>query len=207
MSTATMAHYEAIERPENLWGGRGGQFYRIVPVKGAKAQGIISVGMTSQCVTDSYGPGGRPVQVSAPVMWVDLSPARMDHHGKCGSEREALVINGKTYDARFGARVEFLPAAANDHRSQYYPLLTVGHRRYVVDVRFDSWDAFTDAARKVLTDVLLAIAMEYVTGERWHGQRVKDAEYKVERAQADFDSASEKLAVAQDRLVTVKAEK
>ena len=118
-----VADYQQVTRPD-LWGGRNGTSYRLTPVKGARVDGTVYVGMTSHEADDYSAGRPRPVKVDRPAMWVDLSQSYADRRGGVSPEREPISVNGKAYDARYGARVEFLPARDNDHRAQYYPLVT-----------------------------------------------------------------------------------
>ena len=195
------ASYTPVTRTD-LWCGREGTFYAI---NGARIDGTVYVGMTSH-ETQDYS-GDRSVKVHAPSMWVDLSPSRADAHGGVSSEREPITVNGKVYDARFGARVEYLPAAADDHRAQYYPIAVVDGRRYLVSVRFDSWDGLTDSARKMIGDVLQAIAAEYVTDARWHAQRVSEATYARDRALEKVIGAEAELARLQAVLDAIESDR
>jgi hypothetical protein len=210
MNTSAVASYQQVTRPD-LWNGRDGTFYRLTPVKGARVDGTVYVGMTSH-ETDDYSAGRpRPVKVDCPAMWVDLSPSLADTRqyggrviSSVGSEREPITVNSKVYDARFGARVEFLPASKNDHRAQHYPLATVGGRVYLISARFDSWDGITDSARDVLRAVITAIAAEYVTDARWHAQRISSAEYQVSRRTEDCDKAQKELDAAVAELAAIR---
>lgn len=201
-----IADYELTSRPD-LW-NRGGasSFFRITAVKGARVDGTIAVGMTSHDVDDWSRGSGRPHKVNAPAMWVDLSPSVADERGGIGRDREPLRVNGKTYEARFGARVEFLPAGKNDHRAQHYPSVSVADKSYLISARFDAWDGFTDSARDILRAVLQAIAAEYVTGERWHAQQVSQAQHKVDRAQDKVNEAQRDLDAAQAELDSIRNE-
>ena len=208
MTTKTIAQYEQIEKPAHLW-NRGGKatFYRVTPVKGARIDGTFAVGMTSHEANVGYRESGLPRNVHAPAMWVDLSPSLEDSTGGVASEREPLTINGKVYDARFGARAELVPAAPNDYREQYYRRVTVGGMDYLVTSRFDAWDGFSDSARRILHSVVEAIAAEYITDERWHAQKVSEADYKVSRATEKRDEAQKVLDEAIATLETIKAER
>jgi hypothetical protein len=175
-----VAEYQLrVNPPEGVWTGRGGDWYQISPVKGARISGTVQVGMTSHEANDHSG--NRTVKVHSPAMWVDLSPSLVDKWGGSGSERLPLTVNGKEYVARFGGRVEFLPSTAGDYRREFYRVVEVGGRDYLVSAHIDSWDGLSDSARSIVYAVLEAIAAEYVTDSRWHDQQTKEAHYAMKR--------------------------
>jgi hypothetical protein len=183
----------------------GASFYRLTPVKGARVEGTVSVGVTSHDVTVSGSHSWEPKR-TVPAMWIDYTPSFEDR--KHGS-RELLTVNGREYGAGFGesvsGRVEFMPADAYEHLSKYYPSATVDGTKYYLRATINQFDSVTDKAREVLDAVASAIAAEYVTDERWHAYRVSQAEYAVARATEDRDKAQGKLDVALAELQALTA--
>jgi hypothetical protein len=170
----------------------GASFYRLAPVKGARVEGTVSVGVTSHDVTVPGAASWEPKR-TVPAMWIDYTPSFEDR--KHGS-RKLLTVNGREYGAGFesvSGRVEFMPADAYGHLSQYYPSTTVDGTKYYLRATVNQFDSVTDKAREVLDDVAAAIAAEFVTDERWHAYRVSQAEYAVARATEDRDKAQAKL--------------
>jgi hypothetical protein len=210
----TTAKFEQIERPDNLWARNNASWYRITPGKGARIEGIVSVGITSREQTNYSGE--RPVKVDCPAMWVELSPAIADDRGGCSSERLPITINGVQRDERFGAEVELLPASREDgHRDSYLrrvieaiaeEYMTVNGVSYFVTSRLN-YTTLSDSARKLVRSVIEAIAAEYITDERWHAYRVSQAEYAVDRAAQELDKAQAALDSAVAARTAVKAER
>jgi hypothetical protein len=166
----------------------GASFYRLTPVKGARVEGTVSVGVTSKDVSssDAWGP-----KRTVPAMWIDYTPSFKDRG------RELLTVNGRQYGAGFGesvsGRVEFMPADAYEHLSKYYPSATVDGTKYYLRATINQFDTVTDKASDVLNAVAAVIAAEFVTDERWHAYRVSQAEYAVTHATEDRDKAQAKL--------------
>jgi hypothetical protein len=171
----------------------GASFYRIAPVKGARAEGTVSVGVTSHDVTVPGAASWEPKR-TVPAMWIDYTPSFEDRkHGG----RESLTVNGREYGAgSVSGRVEFMPADGYEHLSQYYPSATVNGTKYYLRATVSQFDSVTDKARDVLDSVAAAIAAEFVTDARWHAYRVSQAEYAVAHATEDRDKAQGKLDVA-----------
>jgi hypothetical protein len=188
------AQFEKIDQPANLWARNGASFYRVTPAKGARIEGVVSVGITSRDQTDYAD--ARPVKVDCPAMWVDLSPTIADDRGGCSSDRLPIIINGKARDERFGATVELIPAGTDDHRDEYYSRITVNGADYFITSRMDSYNSLSDSARKLVYSVIQAIAAKYITDERWRAHLVGQADYQVQRATEDRDKAQQALDAA-----------
>lgn len=189
------AQYEPLEDDGTYQTRSNGALYRLTPDKGAKVDGVIVVGMTYHAVKgERYGD-----ETNAPEMWIDYTPSRNDDMG-----RHLLTVNGKEYGEGFGntvsGRVQFHPAR---EWCDYYPVVTVGGQSYEVRASIGQWDNVSDAAGRVLNATATAIALEYVTDERWHAQRVKMARRDVERAEKAAAEASDALTEAVDRLAIV----
>ena len=159
---------------------RNGQAYEIAPVKGARVAGAIVVGVSSEGIRNPNG--NHWEKISVPSMWVDFTPANTGYQ-----DRILITVNGKEYGGGIGGSisgsVDFLPVTAgNDHLSDYYPRVTVDGQDYYLRGGVSQYDTVSDAARKVLGDLVAAIAAEYVTDARWLDHQISVAEYALDRA-------------------------
>ena len=201
MNTTAVASFQQVERPD-LYQRNGASFYAITPVKGARVEGTVSVGVTSHEV-DIPGARHWEPKRTVPAMWIDYTPMLADDTGK----RDLITVNGRQYGEGFGAsvsgRVEFMPAGSYGHLAKYYPSATVDGETFYLRATINQFDHVTDKARDVLNAVAAAIAAEYVTDERWHAYCVSQAEYRVNRATEDRDKAQTALDVAVAELKTL----
>lgn len=186
---------------------RGGTatFFAISPVKGARVEGIASVGVTSHELDapERYAP-----KVTHPAMWIDFTP-NYDRASRNEHNRRAVTINGREYGHGFaetvGARVELFPVSQYGHLVDYgYPVLTLAGVEYVARFSMNTFDNVSDAARRVLEAVSNAIAVEYLTTVRWTGHVAAQAERSagyaadaLNEAQAKYDTALAAMQAAQ----------
>lgn len=195
-------NYEAVSG-EGLYARNGAVFYKVTPAKGARVEGIVSVGMSyDEVPADSQRPYGDKVMV--PALWIDYTPQLADGSYSNGVRtRQTLTVNGKEYGEGFGAsvsgRVEFIPAKGNEFRAQYWAKDTVDGVDYLISGSVSQFDYVSDAARKTLSALAEAIAVEFITDERWHAERVEVAKYRLK-------SAMEKLVEAQQVVDAAQAE-
>lgn len=202
METKPLPKIEAIDPPAALW-NRGGSatFYRVTSAPGVRMDGILAVSMSSH--EPHYYEGSRRTTMHAPSVYVELCPTFADESGGRGRGDMPVTINGKEYNPLIGyARAEFLPDSY-----PHYPRATVGGREWAISSSVGSYDAWTDAARELIYRVIEAIAAEYVTDERWHAQRLSDADYAVNRATDEADKANAALADAIAARDAIKAER
>ncbi len=166
-----------------------GQAYEITPAKGARVAGTIvvgvSVGVSSEEIRNSNG--NHWEKISVPSMWVDFTPRYVDSYTDNVADREPITVNGKSYGGgqfeSVSGSVDFLPVTAgNAHLSDYYPRATVDGQDYYLRGGVSQYDTVSDAARKVLGDLVAAIAAEYVTDARWLDHQISVAEYALDRA-------------------------
>jgi hypothetical protein len=183
---------------DKLYTRNGAAFYRVTPVKGARVDGTVSVGVSCH---DYTVPGWRSWEPKreCPAMWIDYTPNYADdsYSPNGGRSRETITVNGREYGEGFaagvGGRVEFIPAEGNDHLAKYYPQTTVDGSAYYLRASVSQFDHVTDKARELLNDVAAAIAAEFVTDERWLAFRISQAEYRVKNATKARDDAQSKL--------------
>lgn len=159
-----------------------GQAYEITPAKGARVAGTIVVGVSSEEIRNPNG--NHWEKISVPSMWVDFTPANTGYQ-----DRILITVNGKEYGGGIGGSisgsVDFLPVTAgNDHLSDYYPRATVDRQDYYLRGGVSQFDyrAVSESARKVLGDLVAAIAAEYVTDARWLDHQISVAEYALDCA-------------------------
>jgi hypothetical protein len=205
-----LANFEAVTR-DDLYQRHECAFYSLTPAKGARVEATISVGISSD---DYRMPGTQHWEPKAmvPAMWVDYTPdhANESYSSAGGRSRETMTVNGKEYGEGFGAsvsgRVEFIPAQSRnrDHLAKFYRFATVGGTEYYVRGTISYFDHVSDKAREVLNATVEAIAIEYVTDERWHAHRVTVAERKVQREREAVAEAQAKLEKAQQELDGLK---
>lgn len=196
MTTAAFTKIDA----GNLFERNGAVFYRVTPVKGARVDGVVSVGMSSHEI-DAPNSRHYDPKISAPAMWIDYTPMHADNRG----DRELMTVNGREYGAGFGGsvsgRVELFPAASYPHLERYCPATFVDGRKYYLRASIAMFDSVTDKARELLNAVAAAIAAEYVTDAAWLAFRISQAEYRVKRATEARDEAQAKLDAAAAELV------
>ena len=202
MNTSAVANFQQVERPDLLLRNNAG-FHRITPVKGARVDGVVSVGVTSHEV-DVPGMRQWEPKRTVPAMWIDYTSTHTDT-----SVRDLITVNGRAYGEGFAAsvsgRVEFMPADSYGHLSQYYPSATVDGKKYYLRATINQFDNVTDKTRDALNAVAAAIAGEFVTDERWHAHLVAQAEYRVERATEERDKALTALDAAVTELKALNA--
>ncbi len=202
-TTAAIGNFHPIERPD-LYLRNNASFYSVTPVKGARVDGTVSVGVTSHEV-DVAGARHWEPKRTVPAMWIDYTPMHADDMG----QRDLITVNGRTYGEGFGAsvsgRVEFMPADSYSHLGTCYPSATVDGVKYYLRATVNQFDHVTDKARDVLNAVAAAIAAEFVTDERWHDFQVAQAEYRVDRATEERDKAQTALDAAVVELKTLSA--
>lgn len=202
MNATVVASFEQSERPD-LYHRNGAGFYQITAVKGARVDGVVSVGVTSHEV-DQPGAAHWEPKRTVPAMWIDYTPMHADDKG----QRELLTVNGREYGEGFGGsvsgRVEFMPADSYGHLSQYYPAAIINGDKYLLRATVNQFDHVTDKAREALNAVAAAIAAEFVTDDRWHTYLVSQAEHRVDRATEERDKAQQALdaAVAELKALT-----
>ena len=198
MTDIIIPNYEQVDR-RDLYSQDGSvRFYRVSPAKGARVEGVIAVGMAMEYGRDNWG---RPERGAPfPQMSVELSPRLLDEDGKVTSRRLPLRINGRDYTAAFFATVTFLPAQPNDDRMQWHPLVTLDGRDYLLSDRVQYHPGITEAARKLLRPLLLKLAAEYVTVQRWHDQHIREAMREIDKAAAVVTQKEADLAAAKEKV-------
>lgn len=202
-TTTAVADFQHVERPD-LYRRNNASFYSVTPVKGARVEGVVSVGVTSHEVDVPSARSWEPKR-TVPAMWIDYTPMHADDTG----ERDLITVNGRQYGEGFAAsvsgRVEFMPADSYAHLSTYYPSAIVDGEKYYLRATISQFDHVTDKARDVLNAVAAGIAGEFVTDKRWHAYLVSQAEYKVNRATEDRDKAQSALDAAVAELKALNA--
>ncbi len=205
-TTTAVANFQQVERSD-LFQRDHASFYAISPVKGARVEGTVSVGVTSHEV-DVPGARSWEPKRTVPAMWIDYTPDRKEPWFD-GTTRNLITVNGRQYGEGFGAsvngRVEFMPADSYGHLVNYYPAATVDGVKYFLRATISMFDSVTDKARDVLNAVAAAIAAEFVTDERWHAFKVSQAEYRVARATEKRDEAQQALDAALAELKALNA--
>ena len=208
--TATpVAQFTAAETMPTLCNRSGtASFYRITPVKGARIVGTIAVATTSHTVS-----GYARDDASYPAMWVDFTPNWSSEYARTvDSSRHPISINGREYGTGFGdsvsGYVELYPAAEyrRDWEADAATLVLDGVE-YVLRFRLSMFDSVSDAARRVLESLAVAVALDYLDAVKIATQRrdsakrsagyaadaLNEAQAKYDAAQAKFDAASAQL--------------
>jgi hypothetical protein len=186
MVNTTIANFAQIDGAARGLCDRSGTatFYVLTPAKGARVDGIASVGMTSHQI----GRGGDGQRY--PAVYFDFTPGWSRDSGEHDTMRYTLVINGREHGDGFGESVsgyvELLPLADYAHLAERYghTVIAVDGVDYVMSFRLGTFDSVTDAGRALLEALAFAIAAEYITDVRWWAFRV-DSEARTLGYRAD----------------------
>ncbi len=208
-TTTPVASFRQVDRPD-LYQRDRASFYEITPVKGARVEGTVSVGVSSHEV-DVPGARSWEPKRTCPAMWIDYTPNFADGpRPEHTSGRETITINGREYGEGFAAsvsgRVEFMPADDYAHLVAYYPAAAIDGTKYYLRATISQFDHVTDKASDVLNAVAAAIAAEFVTDERWLEFRISQAGYQVARRTEDRDQAQQKLDAAVAELDAIRSD-
>lgn len=183
------------------WTGVETGYYRVSPDKGARIDGTFAVYVSSHEIA-SYTNDYRE-KVTAPCLVVDLTPDHVDADGRHLPEGEPLTINGKEYAGGWlSVRANFHPEGG---RNTGEPVTIDGQRGYLWTEYGASYDTFSDAARKLVDAAIVAIALDYMTTERWLACQHRAAVRVVNDARAAVSDAQNAETVAETELAKLIA--
>lgn len=203
-TTTPVAQFAQTEPGDLSTRGDSATFYSITPVKGARIEGTVAVGVTSH---DLDAPERYAPKVSHPAMWIDFTPAKQGN-----KPRTTIEVNGKTYGAALfesvSGYVECYPVAQYSHLVKYgYPVVTIDGTDYVLRFRLSMFDTVSPSAHRMMEALANAIAVEYLTSRRWLAnvtdsarRTASNAADALNEAQAKYDAARDALSDAQAAL-------